>query len=453
MVVDFNSSFPAMVGNTLTVGQLNLAINGLLERGLPVVTVRGEISNFTRAASQHWYFSLKDDTAQIRCVMFRTRNQLLNFQPREGQEVELRGLVGMYQARGELQLNVESMRAFGAGDLFAAFLALKEKLAKMGLFEAQRKRPLPTYPKAVGIITSLQAAALADVLTAFSRRSPHIKIIIYPSPVQGFDAAPQLVKQLVCANQRAEVDVLLLCRGGGSIEDLWAFNEEALAHAIAQSHLPVVTGIGHETDFTIADFVADLRAPTPTAAAELVSPDYRVLLQNLEQAALSLRRYLQRRLHSEMQRLDHLVSRLPHPRLQVRIQQQVFLQTKNALSLVMRLRVSRAQAQLDRCYTRLVAARPQRAVLWAYLEKNVLRLQIAQRQLRERAQKRYEAATSILEMLSPQRILDRGYAVILNDAGCAVREVEELQIGVDLDVRLAQGRAVLTLATIKKSSE
>ncbi|HEY1607671.1 MAG TPA: exodeoxyribonuclease VII large subunit, partial [Paraburkholderia sp.] len=272
------------------VSALNRAIGAMLERSFPLAWVSGEVSNFTRAASGHWYFSIKDAQAQIRCVMFRGRAQYAEFVPREGDRIEVRALVTMYEPRGELQLNVEAVRRTGQGRLYEAFLRLKAQLEAEGLFDASRKRELPAHPRAIGIVTSMQAAALRDVLTTLCRRAPHVPVIVYPAPVQGAGSAEKLAAMIGTANARAEVDVLVLCRGGGSIEDLWSFNDEGLARAIAASAIPVVSGVGHETDFTIADFAADLRAPTPTGAAELVSPQRVLLLRDLDQRHASLAR-------------------------------------------------------------------------------------------------------------------------------------------------------------------
>ena len=251
----------------LTVSQLNRRVADLIESHCPPLWVVGEVSNFTRAASGHWYFSLKDVGAQVRCVMFRHRAQGVGFVPREGDRVELRGLPGLYQPRGDFQLGVEQMRRAGAGDLYQQFLRIRDRLRGEGLLEAERKRPLPTHPRCVGVITSTQAAALRDVLATLRSRAPHVAVVVYPSAVQGADAPEGLLAALGVAALRRDCDVLLLVRGGGSIEDLWAFNDESLARAIAASPIPVVSGVGHESDVTIADFVADLRAPTPTAAA------------------------------------------------------------------------------------------------------------------------------------------------------------------------------------------
>src|SRR5690606_1630025 len=252
-----------------TVSQLNRQVGQLLESHFSRIWVRGEISNFTQAASGHWYFSIKDEGATVRAVMFRGRAQAVGFVPKPGEKFEFRVNVTLYEPRGDYQLQVESMRRAGRGDLHAAFLALKDKLEAEGLFDPARKRLIEQMPQAVGVVTSLGAAALHDVLTALARRAPHVEVIVYPAPVQGADAAGRLVQAMRQAISRQEVDTLLLVRGGGSLEDLWSFNDEALARCIVSSPIPVISGVGHETDFTIADFVADLRAPTPTAAAEL----------------------------------------------------------------------------------------------------------------------------------------------------------------------------------------
>jgi len=288
----------------LTVSELNRAVAGILERNLPVVRVEGELSNVVRAASGHWYFSLKDASAQVRCVMFRGRARNVDFSPRDGDRVEVLALATLYEARGEFQLNVEAMRRAGAGDLYRRFLELKDRLQREGLFDATRKRPLPAHPTAIGIVTSPQAAALRDVLSTLRRRAPAIPVVVYPTQVQGAEAPAQIAAAIGRAGSRRDCEVLLLVRGGGSIEDLWSFNDERVARAIAASPLPVVVGVGHETDFTIADFVADLRAPTPTAAAELVAPDRRELARGALRLAQRLQMAMRRGLDRAAQRLD-----------------------------------------------------------------------------------------------------------------------------------------------------
>ncbi|MBC8120140.1 MAG: exodeoxyribonuclease VII large subunit, partial [Burkholderiaceae bacterium] len=275
MALDFGDADTGTARPALTVSALNRAVSGLLQRSFPLVRVRGEIANLSRAISGHWYFALKDSQAQVRCVMFRARSQLLDWTPRDGDEVEANAVVSLYEARGEFQLSVEFMRRAGQGRLFEEFLRLKARLAAEGLFASERKRPLPRIPRRIAVVTSLQAAALCDLVTTLCRRAPYVGVIVYPVPVQGAGAGGEIAAMLRRVSRRAELDgveVLLLVRGGGSIEDLWAFNQEVVARAIVACAIPVIVGIGHESDVTIADFAADLRAPTPTAAAELVAP-------------------------------------------------------------------------------------------------------------------------------------------------------------------------------------
>jgi exodeoxyribonuclease VII large subunit len=305
--------FPAGGAPVLSVSQLLRSARDLLERRFPLQWISGEVSNLRPAASGHLYFTLKDETSQVDCVMFKSRAAHLDWELADGQRVEARALVTLYEPRGRFQLNVEAMRRAGLGPLYERFLKLKERLGKEGLFDPAAKRPVPEYPLQIGVVTSLAAAALRDVLTTLRRRNPSIPVIVYPAPVQGEGAAAKLVQALAAANRRAECDVLLLVRGGGSIEDLWPFNEEALARAIHASAIPVVVGVGHETDFTIADFAADERAPTPTAAAELVSPPRAALLARVAENAYRLSRETARRIGYAMQTVDALAKRLVHP--------------------------------------------------------------------------------------------------------------------------------------------
>ncbi|HEY5634531.1 MAG TPA: exodeoxyribonuclease VII large subunit, partial [Burkholderiaceae bacterium] len=302
----------------LTVTELNRAVATLLERNVPPVWVQGELSNVMRAASGHWYLTLKDDNAQVRAVMFRHRAQAIGFEPRNGDQVEVRALAGMYQPRGEFQLNVETMRRAGAGGLYQRFVQLREKLRDEGLLDAARKRALPPLPRRVGIITSAQAAALRDVLTTLARRAPQVPVVLYPTPVQGADAPRSIRAALAAAIRRAECEVLLLVRGGGSIEDLWAFNDEALAREIAASPIPVICGVGHESDFTIADFVADHRAATPTAAAQAAVPERRELAHRCALLAQRSVRAFARTVATREQRVDTAARLLRPPSAQWR---------------------------------------------------------------------------------------------------------------------------------------
>ncbi|MBT8583053.1 exodeoxyribonuclease VII large subunit [Polynucleobacter paneuropaeus] len=380
----------------LSVGDLNRAIASSLEAQFDTVLVSGEISNFKAYDSGHWYFSLKDDEGQIRCVMFRGRNSQVGFMPQSGDLVEVSASLGMYVPRGDVQLTIQGLRKAGMGGLYEAFLKLKAKLTKEGLFDPERKREIPSHPRAIGIITSPQAAALKDVLSTLQRRSPHIPIVIYPTLVQGPDAPAGIISAIQSANQEAAVDVILLVRGGGSIEDLWAFNDEQLAYAIAGSAIPIVSGVGHETDVTIADFVADLRAPTPTGAAELSAPRKDQLLQELAAIEQALYQRLMQRVEREAQTLDQLALRLSH-----------------ALPNPDRMR-----EQITSWQTRLQQA-------WSVQIDNF-----------KRNQNHYQLQ---LEMLNPQRTLERGYAVILNPAMQAIRKPQDLNTQNQFEVRLADG--------------
>jgi exodeoxyribonuclease VII large subunit len=308
---------PADGPPVLTVSALNQAVARTLERSFPLCWIGGEVSNFTRASSGHWYFTLKDSGAQVRAVMFRGRAQYAGFMPREGDKVEVRALVTLYAPRGDYQLNVEAIRRAGVGNLFEAFLQLKDRLGREGLFDPERKRPLPAFVRTIGVVTSPQAAALRDVLTALARRAPHVRVVLYPAPVQGAGSAERIAQAIATASRRAECDVLLVCRGGGSIEDLWSFNEEVVARAIAACAVPVIVGVGHETDFTIADFTADVRAPTPTAAAEMASGAREDWLAALRGNAGALRRGAVRALRTTQQTLDNYARTLQSPRARI----------------------------------------------------------------------------------------------------------------------------------------
>jgi exodeoxyribonuclease VII large subunit len=390
------------------VGDLNRTIADVLDRYIGDVWVRGEISNFKAYDSGHWYFSLKDAEGQIRCVMFRGRNAQVGFLPKEGDLVEVAANVGMYVPRGDIQLNVGMLRRAGQGGLYEAFLKLKEKLSAEGLFDESNKRVIPKHPKSIAVVTSAQAAALKDVLSTLARRAPHIPVTIYPTLVQGVDAPPSIKKALEAAYEDArqgDIEVILLVRGGGSIEDLWAFNDESLARLIAKSPVPIVSGVGHETDFTIADFVADLRAPTPTGAAELATPDRQALLQDLEVLAQRMTVRVTQRLDREAQRLDQLSLRLSH-----------------ALPNPDRMRDKAAQlkARLDQSWQVRKSIYYQQHSNWS----------------------------SHLELLNPQRTLDRGYAVILDANEQALRDPAALKAGDLFSIHLAKGVSQVELAKV-----
>lgn len=446
----FNS--PTLPGGEVVVpvSALNRAIGTMLERSFPLVWVAGEVSNFTRAASGHWYFSIKDAQAQMRCVMFRGRAQYAEFMPKEGDRIEVRALVTMYEPRGELQLNVEAVRRTGQGRLYEAFLRLKAQLEAEGLFAAERKRALPSHPRAIGIVTSLQAAALRDVLTTLLRRAPHIPVIVYPAPVQGVGASAKLAAMVDAASARREVDVLIVCRGGGSIEDLWAFNEEVLARAIAESAVPVVSGVGHETDFTIADFAADMRAPTPTGAAELVSPQRVLLLRELDHRHAALARGFGRMMERRAQQLDWLARRLVSPAERLARQRMHLQQLSARLSSAGARPVRDARARFSLLQMRWQRWRPDLAAHQAKLDNLTQRLDAALLRQHERQAARISTLAARLEVLSPQRTLERGYAAVLDaQTGRAVRAPSSLKPGRRLTVHLAEGTADVALADVQ----
>ncbi|MFM0005034.1 exodeoxyribonuclease VII large subunit [Paraburkholderia dipogonis] len=446
----FSSSATPGGDVVVPVSALNRAIGTMLERSFPLVWVAGEVSNFTRAASGHWYFSIKDAQAQMRCVMFRGRAQYAEFTPREGDRIEVRALVTMYEPRGELQLNVEAVRRTGQGRLYEAFLRLKAQLEAEGLFAAERKRALPTHPRAIGIVTSLQAAALRDVLTTLSRRAPHIPVIIYPAPVQGVGVSGKLAAMVDAANARREVDVLIVCRGGGSIEDLWAFNEEVLARAIAESAIPVVSGVGHETDFTIADFAADVRAPTPTGAAELVSPQRVLLLRELDHRHATLARGFGRMMERRAQQLDWLARRLVSPAERLARQRTHLQQLSVRLASAGARPVRDARARFSLLQMRWQRWRPDLAGHQAKLGNLSQRLDAALLRQHERQTARIDTLAARLEVLSPQRTLERGYAAVLDaQSGRAVRAPSSLKPGRRLTVHLAEGAADIALADVQ----
>ena len=380
----------------LSVSELLRSVREVLERRFPLAWVGGEISNFRPASSGHWYFTLKDETAQVDCVMFRGRAAALDWEPAEGMRVEARALVTLYEPRGRFQLIVESMRRAGLGPLYERFLKLKAKLEAEGLFDAKAKRPIPEHPKQIGILTSLQAAALRDVLTTLRRRNPSIPVVVYPVPVQGDGAAAKIAQMLALANARAECDVLLLVRGGGSIEDLWQFNEEAVARAIRASRIPVVVGVGHETDVTIADFAADWRAPTPTAAAEVVSPSREELLARVGELAQRATREALRRIEYAMQTVDALARRLVHPRERLRTSRQLLIQLAARLASATARRIDFFDAQVARFKASLMS-------------------------------------------LNPTAVLERGYSLTRNAQGEVVRDASRVVEGERVTTTLAKG--------------
>jgi exodeoxyribonuclease VII large subunit len=433
----------------ITVTALNQQVARLLERSFPLVWIGGEVSNFTRAASGHWYFTLKDDGAQVRAVMFRGRAQFAGFLPREGDKVEVRALVTLYGARGDYQINVEAIRRAGVGQLYEAFLRLKEKLGAMGLFDPERKRRLPVFARRIGIVTSPQAAALRDVLTALRRRAPHVHIVLYPAPVQGQGAAERIAAAIRVASERAEVDVLLVCRGGGSIEDLWSFNEEVVAHAIVAASMPVISGVGHETDFTIADFAADLRAATPTAAAELAATAHADWFASLQSDGADLRRAMRRRLQEAQQGLDNHARRLLSPSAQIGHQRLRLAGHATALTHAVRAPLNRGNFGLAQLRARLDARRPDAAGLRTAVQTQQRRAATAMATLLRQRRTALDGLAAQLELLNPQRTLERGYAIVRDAKGQVLRAPGQLQAGQLLSVRLAEGSAEVGVASVQ----
>jgi exodeoxyribonuclease VII large subunit len=394
---------PSSPGNPLiSVSDLNRRVRALVEGEIEPLWVGGELSNVKQPPSGHWYFTLKDAGAEVNCALFRGRAQLLDFKPENGQKVEAFGRVTLYEPRGSYQLVVELLRKGGLGALFEAFEKLKAKLDAEGLFDADRKRPLPAFARAIGVVTSPAAAALRDVVTTLRRRAPMVPIIVYPTPVQGSGAGASIARAIETANARAECDVLIVCRGGGSLEDLWAFNEEVVARAIVASRIPIVSGVGHETDFSIADFAADARAPTPTAAAAAASPDREALLADVDASRRRLTRAMRRHIEVAMQRVDLAARRLLTPA------------------------------------ERLARHGERVAELGRRLSASLARL------LRDR-RARLAGAAAGLAHLDPTRVLARGYAIVRDARGKVVRTSAQIEAGEALDLRFAEGGADATI--------
>lgn len=435
----------------LTVSELNRMARRALEAQLPLLWVEGEVSNFTRAASGHWYFSLKDAAAQVRCAMFRGRNQFAGFVPANGDHVEVRALPSLYEARGEFQLGAESIRRAGTGRLYEAYLKLKAKLEAEGLFDAHAKRPLPRFPRCLGIVTSPRAAALHDVLSALARRMRGLPVILYPTPVQGSDAGAQIAAAIQTAGARGECDVLLVCRGGGSLEDLWAFNDERVARAIAASPIPVVSGVGHETDFTLADFAADVRAPTPTAAAELASPVRDELVQQLAALARHLQRHWTRRQQDASQRLDFLARRLIHPADNLRQRSRELDHASQRLRQAMNSALTRRRIGLLEASQRLTT--PRHAVERARhrLAAAAARLQQATRSTVRQRELELARLASSLAHLSPERVLARGYSIVQREDEAVVRDAASLAPGQRLAIRLHRGEIDATVDSTRQT--
>ncbi|MDO6474962.1 exodeoxyribonuclease VII large subunit [Alteromonas sp. 1_MG-2023] len=448
----FNS--PSTSRQILTVTKLNRLARTVLEGEIGLVWLSAEISNFVAASSGHWYFTLKDNKAQVRAAMFKGSNRYVKQRPKEGDKVLVRASVGLYEPRGDYQLVIEHLEADGDGALKQAFEALKLKLQRDGLFDADAKRPVPQVINKIGVVTSSAGAALHDVLTVLKRRSPATEVIVYPTLVQGEQAPAQIIHALETAYHRDEVDVILLTRGGGSLEDLWCFNDEALAHCISASPVPVVSAVGHEVDVTIADFVADVRAPTPSAGAELLSRDQSERLAYVQQKASALSRAWQQQFRQQQHQLAVLQQRLKavHPERRLQSQSQSLDRAALALSHAMESRIAGYATRLNNLLRRLDRQNPANRVvrlqdrcsqLDSALKKSVQRLlESKNRQLQGQAQ--------LLNSVSPLQTLTRGYSITFADDK-PVLSSTEVSEGDEITTRLASGEIISKVTTVKKS--
>jgi exodeoxyribonuclease VII large subunit len=430
--------------NVYTVTRLNREVRVLIERGLGVVWVEGELSNLSVPSSGHWYFSMKDRDAQLRCAMFRQRNMSVGFTPKTGQQILARGRVSVYEPRGDYQFIVEHLEEAGVGALKREFDRLKAKLAAEGLFALERKRNLPRFPRRIGVITSPTGAALRDILHILARRFPPAAVLIYPTPVQGDAAIASIVEALELASARAECDVLIIARGGGSLEDLWAFNDERVARAIHASAIPIVSGVGHEIDFTIADFVADARAPTPSGAAELVAPDRAAFLEALARTLERLTACMRRELREVANRFEgaNLRLKLAHPGVRLTQQEQRLDDLEQRLTGAMRASLHSDRTRISEMFTRLVHESPAHAVREYRLRHGALasRLQHALKECVSRAEHRLDLAIRTLNTVSPLATLSRGFAMVKRAAdGALITDADSVAVGDEIEAQFAHG--------------
>ena len=401
MINDFNSAEIKIFSIT----EINKLVKELLQDNFPSIWVKGELSNFIEASSGHWYFTLKDNGAQVRCTMFKGRNSLVKWIPKNGDLIEAQCKIGLYEQRGDYQLNISSLQQAGLGRLFEEFNKLKQKLDSEGLFNQEQKKLLPAYPNCIGVVTSPDAAVLRDVITTLKRRNKSLRIIIYPTPVQGKTAPQGIIEALRLANQRDEADVLILCRGGGSIEDLWSFNDESVVREIYSSSLPIISAVGHQTDITISDFVADLRAPTPTAAAEIISTSYEELLGNLEYFKINLSNIIQNKIEQLNQRIDLLEKGLVSPIQKIASQNDLIQALTNRIQITMRLRLEKYQEQIK-----------------SYKQN--------------------------LSHLNPNEILSRGYSIILNQNKKIINNTSAVSVSDKIKIKFHKGDAEANITKI-----
>lgn len=431
------------------ISEINRIVKNILLSHLEKVWIGGEVSNFVEASSGHWYFSLKDSSAQIRCTMFKGYNTFSSISPKNGDQIEAFGAVSLYEARGDYQINIEQIREKGTGSLFEKFLQLKDKLEKLGLFDEENKLNIPTFPKNIGIITSASGAALRDVLSILNKEQNYNQIIIYPSSVQGKEAADEICSAINKANAHQIVDVLILCRGGGSIEDLWSFNEEKVVQAIAQSRLPIISGVGHETDFTLTDFVADMRAPTPTAAASVIQDRLSKLDEFFEHYLSTLQKNITNLLKNKNQELDYLEKRIVSPKDKLKRSQEFIDSLKKQFITLLRKEFLAAEKEINSLHKRLLA--PQEKIKQAEekiknykkaLLSNVFRI------IKEH-QSKINFIDEKLNILNPKNILAKGYSIVYNKTD-VVKDSNKVNLNDTLDIQLHSGALLVQVKNNKK---
>ncbi len=450
-----STPYPDTRPRALTVSELNHQARHLLESSFMQVWVEGELSGFSRPSSGHWYFSLKDQKCQIRCAMFRGANQRIRTLPREGDQIRIRGKVTLYENRGDFQIIVEHLEPAGLGALQQAFEALKARLQSEGLFDPARKKPIPATPRHIGVVTSPTGAAIHDILTVLKRRCPAIPVTLYPTTVQGQAATADIVQAIDRAQRHGLADVLIIGRGGGSLEDLWCFNEEAVARAIAACAIPTVSAVGHEVDVTIADFVADLRAPTPSAAAEKISPDQQDWLRRLAEQQGRLGQSARRLLQRLDNQLGHLSARLRDPRRELLEKAQRMDELELRLNKVIRGRLDQQKQKTDYLLQRMSAQSPRRTLKTASEQTQRLeeRLTLAARHLLRQKDERLQHIAQTLHVVSPLATLGRGYAIVKDDQGRIVRKAGDLETGDQITARLGRGSVSAQVTEINSSSE
>ncbi len=431
------------------ISEINRIVKNILLSHLEKVWIGGEVSNFVEASSGHWYFSLKDSSAQIRCTMFKGYNHLSSITPKNGDQIEAFGAISLYEARGDYQINIEQVREKGTGNLFEKFLQLKDKLEKLGLFNEENKLPIPAYPKNIGIITSASGAALRDVLSVLNKQQNYNQIVIYPSAVQGKEAADEISSAISIANAQKMVDVLILCRGGGSIEDLWSFNEEKVVHAIAQSSLPIISGVGHETDFTLTDFVADMRAPTPTAAASVIHEKLNKLDEYFEYYLSNLQKNISNLLKNKNQELDFLEKRMVSPKDKLKRSQEFIDSLRKQFTTILKNQFFNAEKEIDILRKRLLA--PQEKIKRAEDKIKNAKKDLyftALRSINEQ-QSKINFIDEKLNILNPRNILAKGYSIVYNGSD-VVKDSNKVDLNDTLDIQLHSGTLLVQVKNNKK---